>query len=67
MEEKFKDVCLIDTLRAHGYKLEYASDGPFWAIRDGSTFLEPFGSLDRQMLCSSLTDLEADVVHANAL
>ncbi|OLP84293.1 Localization factor PodJL [Symbiodinium microadriaticum] len=42
VEQKFQDVCLIDTLRAHGYKVDYASDGPFWAIQDGSTFLEPF-------------------------
>ena len=55
MEEKFQDVCLIDTLRAHGYKVDYASDGPFCAIQDGSTFLEPFGSLDKQVLFSSFT------------
>ena len=55
MEEKFQDVCLIDTLRAHGYKVDYASDGRFWAIQDGSTFLEPFGSLDKQVLFSSFT------------
>ena len=54
MEKKFQDVCLIDMLRAHGYKVGYASDGPFWAIQDGSTFLEPFRSLGKQILSGSV-------------
>ena len=39
---KFVDVCLVDALRAHGFKVPYTKDGPFWAIADGSCFLSPW-------------------------
>eukprot|EP00435_Cladocopium_sp_Y103_P070520 s12_g35.t1 len=30
--EHFKEVCLIDSLRAHRFKVPYKADGPFWAV-----------------------------------
>ena len=42
---KYADVCLVDVLRAHGYKCEYEGDGPFWAQEDGNRFLRPFQQL----------------------
>ncbi len=39
--ERFQDVCLIDSLRAHGFKIPYIGDGPFWVIADGNRFLQP--------------------------
>ena len=38
----YRDVCLVDALRGHGYKCPYTSDGPFWALQDGNVFLKPF-------------------------
>ena len=35
------DVCLIDALRAHRFKVPYCEDGPFYAVQDGSKFLRP--------------------------
>ena len=48
------DVCLIDVLRAHGYKCGYQADGPFWAMRDGNNFLEAFGPLGQRLLQASV-------------
>eukprot|EP00439_Symbiodinium_sp_Y106_P019360 s234_g2.t1 len=45
-DERYRDVCLINVLRAHGYKCEYTADGPFWAMEDGNVFLKPFRYLD---------------------
>lgn len=42
IQERFKSVCLVDALRAFRYKVPYLGHGPFWAIKDGSKFLEPF-------------------------
>ena len=45
----FENVCLIDALRAHGYKLQYMGDGPFYARADGNLLLGPwkrFGSIN---------------------
>lgn len=36
---EYEEVCLIDVLRAHSFKIVYAEDGPFWAIQDGNRFL----------------------------
>ena len=36
--ERFYDVCLVDVLRAHGFKVEYTWNGPFWAMKDRSGF-----------------------------
>ena len=47
-EESFRactDACLVDSLRALGYKVAYTSSGPFWAIKDGNRFLQPWGCL----------------------
>ncbi|CAE7800313.1 unnamed protein product [Symbiodinium sp. CCMP2592] len=46
--EKYLDVCLIDALRGHGHKCEYAADGPFWAMRDGNRFVNPLGKIIRR-------------------
>ena len=37
----FRDVCLVDSIRALGIKVPYVSDGPFWAIADGNDMLRP--------------------------
>eukprot|EP00959_Pyramimonas_sp_CCMP1952_P266762 5577108-Pyramimonas_sp.AAC.1 len=42
-EIPFKDVCLVDSFRAHRFKVPYVSDGPFWALKDGRAMLAPFG------------------------
>ena len=39
----FADVCLIDALRALGFKVRYTCGGKFWALADGNRMLEPFG------------------------
>ena len=44
-ERNYADVCLVDVLRAHGYKVDYEADGPFWAMQDGNRFLEAQGPL----------------------
>ena len=43
--ERYEEVCLIDSLRAHRYKVQYTKDGPFWALADGNTFLQPWQNL----------------------
>jgi hypothetical protein len=45
--ERFREVCLIDSLRAHRYKVQYTADGPFWAMADGNKFLRPWQNLCR--------------------
>ena len=47
---QYHDVCLVDVLRAHGFKVEYVANGPFWAMQDGSKFLVPWQCLDSTML-----------------
>ncbi|CAK0814461.1 unnamed protein product [Prorocentrum cordatum] len=42
-EGYFKDVCLVDALRAHRYKVPYVADGPCWAQKHGNQMLAPFG------------------------
>ena len=39
----FTDVCLVTSLRHLGVPLEYSSNGPFRALRDGNQWLSPFG------------------------
>ena len=39
----FADVCLIDALRALGFKVRYTCGGNLWALADGNRMLEPFG------------------------
>ena len=29
----------MDVLRAHGFKIDYPGNGPFWALADGNIFL----------------------------
>ena len=43
LKPRFQNVCLIDTLRLLGAKVQYTSDGPFWALADGNKMLEPLG------------------------
>ena len=35
--------CLVDALRAFGFKVSYDRDGPFWVLEDGSDMLRLFG------------------------
>ncbi|CAE7208534.1 unnamed protein product [Symbiodinium microadriaticum] len=42
-DERHVDVCLVDVLRAYGYKCGYQADGPFWAMHDGNNFLAAYG------------------------
>ena len=39
------NVCLVDALRALGFKVPYARSGPFWAVEDGNAFLQPWQCL----------------------
>ena len=39
----YMQVCLVNALRRHGIPVVAPRDGPFWALRDGNTFLMPFG------------------------
>ena len=43
--KRFKDVCLLNCLHSHGYKVAYECDGPFYAMKDGNQFLKPWGCL----------------------
>ena len=57
-DDCFKDVCLVDALRAHGFKVPYTGDGPFWAIADGNRFLQPWQCLARTAAkCFGMSDL----------
>ena len=47
-DKRYVDVCLVDVLRAHGYKCGYQADGPFWGMHDGNNFLEAYGPLGQQ-------------------
>lgn len=38
-QKLYRDVCLVDVLRAHGFKIDYPGNGPFWALADGNVFL----------------------------
>lgn len=42
-----RDVCLVDAFRSMGLKVEYESDGPFYAVADGRRILSSIGLLDR--------------------
>ena len=37
--QKYRDTCLIDAFRAPRFKVKYQGQGPFFAVRDGSTML----------------------------
>ncbi|CAK0812923.1 unnamed protein product, partial [Prorocentrum cordatum] len=39
----FANVCIKKNLRNLGYKIAIDEDGPYYALRDGNRFLEPFG------------------------
>ena len=43
--KRYKEVCLVDSLRAHRYKVPYTKDGPFWAVADGNALLQPWQTL----------------------
>ena len=38
----FRDACLIDALRCHGFPILAHRHGPFWVLRDGNAFLSPW-------------------------
>ena len=42
---KFSQVCLVDAIRSLGVKAPYIKNGPFWALADGNSLLEPFQCL----------------------
>lgn len=44
-EPPFTEVCLVDSLRALGFKVPYLGHGPFWAMQDGNAMLKPFQHL----------------------
>jgi hypothetical protein len=60
------DVCLVDSLRTLGFHVPYERSGPFFALADGNTFLEPFGRkltrvpLDRDLPLGSFVVWRAD-------
>ena len=41
-ETAYDDVCLVDAIRALGVHVQHTRAGPFWALKDGNAFLEPF-------------------------
>ena len=57
--DRKKNVCLIDALRSLGVPVQYASNGPFWALGDGNRMLEPFGPLGYLLLVCRLTQATA--------
>ena len=36
-------MCLLHSLRALGFDVPHVGPGPFWALKDGNSFLYPFG------------------------
>ena len=36
-------MCLLHSLRALGFDVAHVGPGPFWALKDGNSFLHPFG------------------------
>ena len=52
---RFHDVCLIDALRGHGFKIPYLGSGPYWAIADGTTMLRPHGHLGPCLIVTCAT------------
>ena len=35
-------ICLLHAMRALGIPVPHVGAGPFWALRDGNVFLQPF-------------------------
>lgn len=46
VDDRYVEVCLVDALRAHRYKVPYTCNGPFWAMQDGNAFLSPWKQLE---------------------
>jgi hypothetical protein len=46
---RFKDNCLVTSLRCLGVPVAYTLDGPFYAIHQGNAMLLPFGKKIRQV------------------
>lgn len=46
--------CLVDAFRRLGIKVPYCGDGPFWALEDGRSMLEPFGKTIEAVGCNYL-------------
>lgn len=44
-QERYTDVCLVDSIRALGLKVPYLRSGPLWALKDGNELLKPWGRL----------------------
>ena len=44
-KDKYKEVCLVDAIRAHGIKAVYDRHGPLWALKDGGPMLHEHGLL----------------------
>ena len=44
-DKHYQNVCLIDSLRSLGVKLQYTADGPFWALSDGNAMISSFGKV----------------------
>ena len=47
--QRFEEVCLIDALRIAGVKVPYSQNGPFWALADGNSLLQPYGKQLRRI------------------
>ena len=41
----YRDNCLVDALRALGFKVPYSQDGPFYVLKDGRKMLAPLEQL----------------------
>ena len=47
-DKHYQNVCLIDSLRSLGVKLQYTADGPFWALSDGNAMISSCSRLTRR-------------------
>jgi len=64
-DKRYQNVCLVDSLRSLGVKLQYTADGPFWALSDGNAMLSAFGKVLRPADKKDLTKIGKYIIYGN--
>ena len=55
----YRDNCLVDALRALGFKVPYSQDGPFYVLKDGRKMLAPLEQLVNNLRRTLMYELVA--------
>jgi hypothetical protein len=64
-DKHYQNVCLIDSLRSLGVKLQYTADGPFWALSDGNAMISSFGKVLRPADKKDLSKIGKYIIYGN--